>query len=290
MKFQVVEKLFFRAKQIISIINFVFLALSVVFFLYWLIICARVNVPQPINSFFGFFTEYAAQFMRSSSIYENLVLLLPIIYSCIFVFLTYVMSYALTYLEIKHREFLAFQERYKKSLEEKINAELKKAFIAEISQAKFLLIKLKIEASIVESFLRNFDDTPDVDKIQNEISKKIIDNLNDSFFSKKIINNGIIYLVNTNLKLAPELFIDLVNVSINTINQYISERYSLKFYCVAEIFNDESEFAEKSAVIDKILNLKIQNRIVIQPKFKTYFDEMDPESFMYKLIGEYNEL
>ncbi len=62
----------------------------------------------------------------------------------------------------------------------------------------------------------------------------------------------------------------------------------INFCCAADVFDELIEFEEKSNSLDRVLTLKIFNKIIVTPRFKILFDNLYSDMFAYKVEGEYN--
>ena len=55
-----------------------------------------------------------------------------------------------------------------------------------------------------------------------------------------------------------------------------------------DLFNDFSEFDDKLNYLDKVINLKIDNKIAATPRTKVYFENIFPSEYYFEVMGEYN--
>lgn len=234
-----------------------------------------------------FFNNIVEGFIKGSPVYDKLVILIPIIVSFIFIVITYALNCLSTYVETSHKQYLEYQVRQKKLLEQTINNQLKQAFISEISRSNYLLIKLKIEVSEQESYLHS-GDAVDVEKMTKEIMGEILEKTSSNYFSDKGFDCNHIYFMSTAPAHASDIFKLIVDNSIDVINRNISERVAISFFCGAELYDSELETPEKMMTLERILSLGLKNRIIVPGRFKTYFTELHPDFFTFKNAGEYN--
>ena len=249
----------------------------------------QIVIPPFINAFFMFFNNIVEGLIKGAPVYDKLVILIPIIVSFIFIVMTYALNCLSTYIETTHKQYLEYQARQKKLLEQTINNQLKQAFITEISRSNYLLIKLKIEAIEQESYLYRGDEI-DIEGVTKGVVSEILEKTSSPYFTDKGLDCKHIYFMSTSPAHASDMFKLIVDNSIDAINKNISERVVISFFCGAELYDNESETPEKMAILERILSLGLKNRIIVPGRFKTYFSELYPDHFTFKNAGEYNLL
>ena len=279
---------FFRLKKTINVLVCISLFMSVLFLVYWLIISMHIVIPPFVNAFFMFFNSIVESFIKDSPVYHQLVVLIPIIVSFIFIVLTYALNCLSTYVETMHKQYIEYQNKQKKLLEQTINNQLKQAFITELSNSNYILIKLKIEVTEQESYLHQFDDKLNVDEITCKICGEILEKTTSPYITDKGLDCKHIYFITTAPAHASEVFKQIVDNSIDAIGKNATDRAGVSFYCGAVIYDTEQETPEKLATLERILSLGLKNRIIVPGRFKTYFSELYPDFFTFKNAGEYN--
>lgn len=279
---------FFRLKKAINILVCICLLMSVLFFVYWLVISMHIVIPPFINAFFMFFNNIIEAGIKGSPVYDKLVILIPIIVSFIFIILTYALNCLSTYVETTHKQYIEYQNRQKKLLEETINNQLKQAFITELSNSNYILIKLKIDVSEQESYLHQYDDPINLDILKKKITGEILEKTSSPYITDKGLDRTNVYFLTTSPAHSPEVFKVIVDNSIDVIGKNMNDRVGVSFFCGAELYDTEQETPEKLATLERVLNLGLKNRIIVPGRFKTYFSELYPDFFTFKNAGEYN--
>ena len=289
MFFRAIDKLFYQLKQFLSLLIFVLIGLAMLFFIYWLLFSAKIPLPDWLNWFMWSIIDFFAMSFKSTPMYKQLVPALPV-YTCgVFIILTYIANCIMIFLENNHTAFKNSVNSYKVNLEKTINRELHNDFIKELNRTSFMLAKIRIEASKQESYLTAATETPfDAEALEGLIQKQILCELNSEIIQKKGITNGSVYFLIADLAQAKDFLAELVNVSARFIKQHLKPKVDINFYCGIEVFNDIQEMQEIDAYADRLLNLKIRNKMVVLPRYKVYFENIYPNAFTFEVMGEYN--
>lgn len=289
MIFRVLDKFFTQIKQVITLITFVFICMSIFLFIYWLLMHARISMPEAINIFVWSVIDFFAQSFKSTPMYKDLIPILPVCACGVFIALTYLCNVIISFLEMNHKRFLNCVEDYKKDLEDTINKKLHNDFLNSLRKTTFMMIKIKVVVNKETSYLSAYiDEEYNVDEVQRSIHKEILSN----FVSDKVIHKGIqnesLYFVITDFDHSKDFIVQLVTCSSRVISKYIKPKVTIDFYCGAELYNQPNEFDTAMSVANKLIELKIKNKIVVTPRFKLYFDNMLATKFSFKVEGEYN--
>ena len=279
---------FLKLKKTINILVCLCLLMSVLFFVYWLVISMHIVIPPFINAFFMFFNNMIEAAIKGSPVYDKLVILIPIIVSFIFIILTYALNCLSTYVETTHKQYIEYQNRQKKLLEQTINNQLKQAFITELSNSNYILVKLKIDVVEHESYLHQYDDPINLDILKKKITGEILERTSSPYITDKGLDRTNVYFLTTSPAHSPEVFKVIVDNSIDVIGKNMTDRVNVNFFCGAELYDMEQETPEKLVTLERILNLGLQNRIIVPGRFKTYFSQLYPDFFTFKNAGEYN--
>lgn len=289
MFFRAIDKFFYQLKQFLSVLIFLLIALATLFFVYWLIFSAKIPLPEWLNSFMWSIIDFFAMSFKSTPLYNELLPALPV-YTCgIFIIMTYIANCIMVFLENNHTAFKNSVNNYKINLEKTINRELHKDFIKELKRTTFMLSKIKIEAAKQESYLTSgIENAFDADALEGFIQKQILSNLNSDLILKKGITNGSVYFVITDFARAKDFLTELVSVSSRLIKEHLEPKVDINFYCGIEVFNDLQEMQEIDSYVDRLLNLKIKNKMAVSPRYKVYFENIYPNEFTFEVMGEYN--
>lgn len=288
MNFRTIDKLFLHTKKLISACIFISLIMSVLFFLYWLIISMRIALPESINGFFIFWINIAGSAIYNTPMYKNVSMLLPLVVSVFFIGLTYLLNCVMLYVEESHKGFKKYVEEYKANLEKTINMQLRKNFINELTRTNYFITKMRLQVKTLNSYLHQPLPEEECRNMEDTILKSILNSMNQPYLVKKGIDGNSIYLICNDMRLASEFYTQFVSKSVAYINKYLQEKISINFYCNVDVFDFENETKFKLQEMDKVLALHIRNKILVSPRFKTYFQELYPGYFIFKLLGEYN--
>lgn len=274
--------------MLISAVIFIFLIIAVSFFLYWLITSMNIILPNFINDFFQYGISLIGSGFIDSDLYKNITMLLPLVVSIIFILLTYISNCILLYVEQSHKKFQKYVTDYKNNLEKTINQQLKRNFINELTKTNFFVTKMKIEVKTLNSYLHTPLPEEECRKLEATILTSIFKAMNQSYIIKKELEQDGIYFICADMRLSSEFYAEFVSKAVTYINKYMLDKVSINFYCSVDVFDNECEEKLKLAEMDKILALKVRNKILVSPRFKVYFQELYPGYFIFKLLGEYN--
>lgn len=289
MFFKAIDKFFYQIKQFVSMVIFLLIALASFFFVYWLLFSAKVNMPEWLNTFAWAITDYFAGSLKGTAQYKELVPVLSVLTSGIFIILTYVCNCIMLFLENNHKKFVAGVENYKTNIEKQINHELHSDFLSELRKASYLLVKIKIIVNKHKSYLTAMtDDATSVEDFELKLHKQIMNSMNSNLIVKKGLTSGSVYFVIEDLKNSKLFFEELVSKATPIIKEALKPKLNISFYSGAELFNTSAEMQRTSFYIEKILSLKISNRIVAAPKFKIYYENLYPNDYIFSVVGEYN--
>ncbi len=289
MFFKLIDKFFDEIKKILSIVSFVLIALSVLLFVYWFLFAFKFSFPQWLNSFVWGVIDVFSWWYKPNKQHNEIIGILPVLCSIVCGVLAYIVNCTIVAMENNHKKFRESVTNYRKNLENKINTQLHNSFLDELKANSLMLVKIRINVESKVSYLTNPNASAvDTQKFGVEIEKEILSSIDNPNIKTKGSDDGSIYLVLTNLEQSKDFLAELVENSADIIKKYISRTVSINFLCCAEIFNDMSEFAQKSAYLDKILSLKIPNKIAITPKFKIYYENLYPSFYYFRVLGEYN--
>ena len=287
MFFKIIDKSFDRIRYFLSLITFIFITLSILFFIYWLIYSANIPLPEWFTAFFWAIIDFFAFSIKQTPLYKELMPVLPVLTCGVFIILTYFLNCLMLFLSNYHKSYLKKVENYKRNLENTINKTLHNDFLNELRQTRYLLAKIKISAIKQESYLLDTDDI-DISKIENSIQQQILNSIDCMFIEKKGLSNNSVYFLLTDFNNAQTFFTTLINKSTEFIVAQINQKLKISFSCCVDVFNDISQLQEASDSIDKIFKLKIINKITVTPRFKVYYDNLRPEDYHFTLVGEYN--
>ena len=288
MNLKIIDSLFEHMKKLITILVFISLTLAIIYFIYWLIVSIKIPLPEAVNNLFLAPTNMINAQIPNFPNVKDVFLLLPIAISLIFIILTYLLNYILQFVELIHKNYLNFVDTYKTILEMKINTQLKQNFIKELNKSVFLATKLKIEAESPNSYLRNTLSKKNLTALENKITKEILEEIKDVSIIRKDFSEANAYFIAAIPQNTALFFTTFINKTVQIINENIKERVKINFYCAVDIFDTENEANYKLAELDKVINLKVPNKILVAPRFKTYYKELYPEYFTFSLLGEYN--
>ena len=289
MFFRAIDKFFFQIKNFITIITFVLIGFSCLFFVYWLLFSANLKMPDIFNAFIWSIIDFFAQSFKNTPLYNEILPLLPVLTCGIFILLTYLANCLMVFLENNHRLFKNCVQNYKTNLEKTINTELHNDFINELKRTSYMLIKINIAVIKQESYLSTMSqDDINSSTLEDYIEKQIVDTIDSQYIEKKGVHNRSGYFLINNIEYSKDFLIELVSKSSKVISSQLRPKLEIDFYCVVELLNNLSEFPEKSDSMDKILDLKIKNKIAATPRVKVYFDNIFPNVYKFDTLGEYN--
>lgn len=289
MFFKALDKFFEEIRNVISAVIFAFIAMSILFFVYWLFYMAKLNMPEWLNGFVWGVIDFFAQCCHDEKRLAEINDVLPALTSIFFVVLTYLANCLLLFLENNHKKYKESVANYRMQLEKTINTELHKDFVNELKRTSFMLVKIKIVVEKQSSYLTAMTDkTLDERSMEKEIEQCILAAVKGNNLQTKGKTEDSVYFILSDLSVSKEFFAELVSKSTQLIKSYLVPKTTISFYCAAELFNDVSEFEEKSAYLDRVISLKIPNKIVVTPRYKLYFDNIHSSMYEFNVLGEYN--
>lgn len=288
MNFRTIDNLFLQAKKIVTVFIFIFLIISVLFFLYWLIVSMKIVLPDFINVLFMGLINMIAIAIKDSPLYKNVEVLLPLVVSMLFIVLTYLFNCILAYLEDAHKKFGKYVNNYKMNLEVTINKQLQKNYIDELNKTKFFMTMVKIEVKNLNSYLHEPVPEEEIKALENKILSSLCKLMNLPCIMSKVHSDENVLFICNDLRMASEFYANIVQKTVALINKNMMEKISINFFCAVDVFDNENEINFKTAEIKKITDLRIRNKILVSPRFKVFYQEMYPGYFIFKLLGEYN--
>ncbi|MBS4760657.1 MAG: hypothetical protein KHX03_08185 [Clostridium sp.] len=289
MFFRVIDKFFEQLKYAISLIIFVLIGMASLLFIYWLLFSAKIQLPDFINTFVWAVIDFFAQSFKGTKMYTDIVPILPVLASGVFIILTYICNCLMVFLENNHLKFQSCVQTYKHNLEKTINKQLHDSFINDLKKTTYMLVKIKVDIEKHNSYLTSLNDSNvDTSLIEKQIVNSILAAISSDFVIKKGVLGQSAYFLLADFEKSKEFFSNLVARSVRSINENIRPKMNISFYCGAELFDDLSEFNDKSIYVDRLLTLKIPNKIVVTPKFKLLFENIHTDFFSFKVLGEYN--
>ena len=289
MFFRVIDRFFVQLKYLISIIIFILIAMASLLFVYWLIFSAKLVLPDFIDKFMWAIIDFWAQSIKGTELYGEIIPILPVLASGIFIILTYICNCLMVFLENNHIKFQNCVQAYKHNLERTINEELHNSFISDLKKTAYMLVKIKIDIEKQTSYLTaNIDSSIDVDNIEHQVVSSILSSVPSEFVVKKGMSDGAIYFLIADFEKSKEFFTILVSRATNCINNFMQPKLKISFFSGAELFEDLAQFDEKSTYVNRLLSLRVANKIVVTPKFKLLFDNLHKDYFSFNVLGEYN--
>ena len=248
----------------------------------------KIVLPGFINGFFLFWINIVNNAIKETSFYKSVTMLLPLIVSVIFIVLTYLLNCVMVYVEQCHSDYKKYVENYKANLEKTINMQLRRNFINELSRTNYFLTKMRLQVKTLNSYLHEPLPEEECKKIEDTILRSILNAMGQPYVINKGMDGNSIYFICNDMRLASEFYTHFVAKSIAYINKHIQEKISINFYCAVDVFDFENEIKFKLMELDKILDLRVRNKILVSPRFKVYYQELYPGYFVFKLLGEYN--
>ena len=286
---RVIDKFFYQLRQILSVIIFILIGFSCLYFIYWLVFNAKVQMPDFLNTFVWSIIDFFAMSIKNKPLYKELIPVLPIATCGIFILLTYIANCIMVILENNHRFFRNCVDSYKENLAKTINTELHNDFISELKRTSFMLVKIKVSVIHHTSYLTAMTDKDvDTNQIEKDVEKQIMEAIDSKIVSNKGMDDKCVYFLLTNFSESKTFLSELVSRSSILIKKQIQPKIDINFYCAVDLFNDLSEFTEKSDYLNKVLNLKIENKIAATPRTKVYFENILPAEYHFEVQGEYN--
>ena len=289
MFFKAIDKFFYQLRQLLSVVIFILIALSCIYFIYWLIFNANVKLPDFLTAVLWSVIDFFAMSIKHKPLYNDMLPVLPIMTCGIFILLTYIANCLMILLENNHRFFRNCVDAYKDNLAKTINAELHNDFINELKRTAYMLVKIRISAVHHTSYLTAVTDgNINTQEIEKSVERQILETMDSKLIDNKGMDDRCVYFLLTNFSESKRFLSDLVSRSSTLIKKQIRPKLDINFYCAVDLFNDLSEFTEKSNYLNKVLNLKIENKIAATPRTKVYFENILPSEYQFGVQGEYN--
>ena len=289
MFFKILDKFFNNAKQIFSLVSFLLIGLATYFFVYWLLYNANVPLPQFLTSLSWQIIDFFAFAIKNKPIYNEFLPVLPVATCVVFILLTYTLNCLSSFLESNQKLVKEFSNRKRIDLEKKINRQLHKSFIEELNVYKYAMIKIKIVATQQESYLSALNnETIDVYSLSEKIENNILNTFNSNFVAKKGKDDSSLFFIVNDLANLKEVITKLVLVSTENINRELRPKLDVDFYCGIDVATDNYSFPQVASYLNRVVNLKIKNKILVSPKFKIYFENILPDKFNFCMAGVYN--
>ena len=283
------DKFFEEIKYMITLVVFFNIAMAVLFFIYWLVFCARLTVPYWLELFIWNVIDFWAQGIKHTPLYNEITTILPVLVSGIFVVITYILNCFIVFLEGNHERLNKKVDDYKRKIEKKINEELHHDFIKELKKNNYMLLKIKIAATLHTSYLTAMTDVQiDTAKLQEKLQNAILESMNETYIESKGISNGALYFLLKDISSSKDFIVNLVTNSSRIIKPEIVPKLEIAFYCAVDLIDNVADVAAREAYLDRVLNIKIKNKIIATPKFKIYFDTLLPSAYHFDTLGQYN--
>lgn len=289
MFFKSFDKIFDDIKHIISIVSFVFISMAILMLLYWFAFCAKLSMPSWLNSFVWAVIDFFAQSFKNTPSYRENIEILPVLTSVIFGVLTYIANCLLVFFDNYQKSYRKSVDNYKEKLAKTINKELHKDFVNELKKNTYMLVKIKVVAEQHVSYLTAMTDTEvNSRELEKEIEKLILESVQSNIVYKKGEADGSVYFVISSINDSKEFLTELVEQSSKLIKNYLRPKLKIGFYCGAALLNKIEDIDSKAVYLNRIIDLKIPNKIVVTPRFKLYFDNIQPNAYNFLVLGEYN--
>ena len=145
MFFRTIDKFFVQIKYLISFVTFIFIAMASLLFIYWLLYCAKITLPDPFVSFMWATIEFVSFGFKNTKAYAEITDILPALASGVFIIFTYLANCIMLFLDNNHQRFQNSVKVYKKNIEQKINRELHDSFINDLKKTSYMLVKIKVD-------------------------------------------------------------------------------------------------------------------------------------------------
>lgn len=284
-----VDNFFEEIRYMITLIVFFNISMSLLFFIYWLIFSAKLSVPYWLELFIWNMIDFFAQGIKGTPLYTEITPILPVLVSGVFVVITYFLNCFIVFLETNHEMFNKKVDDYKHQIAKKINDELHNDFLKELKKNSYMLLKIKIIATKHTSYLSEYtDENINTSRLEEKLHSEILNSLNENYIEYKGLANGSLYFVLNDVPSSREFIINLVTNSSRFIKAEIKPKLEIAFYCAVDLLSNISELQDKQEYLDKVLNMKIKNKIIATPKFKLYFETIYPSAYHFDVLGQYN--
>ena len=148
---------------------------------------------------------------------------------------------------------------------------------------------MRINVIKEDSYLSAFSENDfDAEELARNIEDKILATTNSSFIQRKGFDKGALSFLLSDISHLKDFISLLVNVSSSVINENIRPKTNIEFYCGLDLLKENESPIPVARYLDKIIGLKIKNKIVVTPRLKLYFEKLMPDEFKFDLAGEYN--
>ncbi len=289
MFFKVIDKFFFQIKQVVSFVVMILISLSALTFLYWVLSCANVALPDWLNDFViylcNIFTAAHLNPQRAREIQD----ILPVITSIIIGVISYLANCLLILLERHHKKYQQAVDKYKNFVQKNVNKQLETDFYSELRKSKLMLVKVKVISEQKTSYLTTLTDQKyDTDAISSHIENTILSSISTHGIYQKGKTSDSIYFLINDLDNAKDFFTDVVEFSTKIINENLKPKLDIAFYCGCELLNDSSEILIQEKYISRMFGLKLANKIIVTNKFKVFYENLHKDLFYFAVQGEYN--
>lgn len=289
MFFKLIDKLLSNLKKVISAVSFFLIGFAIYFFVYWLLYSANVPLPQAFTGFSWAIIDFFAFAIKHKPIYSELLPVLPVATCAIFIFITYFLNCLINLVDVNQTLVKDISVKKRIALEKKINTQLHKSFIDELNINKFAMIKIKIVATQQESYLSSLNTDPiDLIALAKKIETSVLDSFDSQLILKKGRDDNSLFFILNDLSNMKNIVTQLVSISTQCINKELRPKLSIDFLCGIDLAGDNLQFPGVASYLDRIINLKIKNKILVSPKFKVYFENIFPDVFSFNMSGEYN--
>ena len=283
------DNFFEEIKYMTTLIVFFCISMAVLFFIYWLVFSARLTMPYWLELFIWNIIDFWAQGIKGTPLYQEIIPILPVLVSGIFVVITYFLNCFIVFLEANHEHLNKKVDDYKHELAKKINEELHHDFISELKKNTHMILKIKIAATMNSSYLTALNDVQiDTAKLQEKLQNAILESMNETYIESKGISNGALYFLLKDISRSKDFIVNLVTNSSRIIKPEIVPKLEIAFYCAVDLIDNIADVAAREAYLDRVLNIKIKNKIIATPKFKIYFDTLLPSAYHFDTLGQYN--
>lgn len=289
MQFKVLDKIIFEIKKVIFLIAafVIFLAFSLL--IYWVLLNMHLKLPLFFESFLQNVIAFVAQFYNKTSFYQMSIDMQPVLISVLFGIIAYFLNCLSDVVDMLYDDFKKHKRQELANLEQKINFELRKDFLSQVSTYNLMLIKIKINVESFSTYLtQHLDSDVNINDIENNILTQILSGISATNIVQKGKGLGCIYFLISDLDESKMFFSKIVDITTTTVKKALQPRIKITFLCAADVLVDIKEFEQKDFVTTKILDYNIPNKIVVTPAVKVYYDTLYKECYNFSILGEYN--
>lgn len=287
MFFKVLDKFFDEIKHIISFVVLVLITVALVLFLYWITYAAKIALPDFLNSFVQGIIGFFEPILRLYHDYDKIKDILPVICATIIAVVVYCLNCLVVLLEDFHKKCHTTRDACRIQLEKAINTQLHNSFLDELRKNTLMLIKVKILAEKSESYLAKMS-AVNTEEIASSIEKNILISVNSNLIKNKGNDKNSVYFLVMNNENTRQVLTEIVSISSRLISQNMAQNLKLQFCCVCEVFENIAEFEKINTYLNKLIELKLTNIIAGTEAVKVYYENLHPEMYNFKVLGEYN--